>query len=174
MLGNGEKSCCFRVCGGREKLMQRPLLMSVAGGETIGSGRCAPSIFDCNCTMASLSQWIKFRDSGYKDTHFPPQFGRNKCIFCYNTIGQNVSHLITIEKFTSRELLVSDLQTCLTDYQHFTKAPEKAKQIVNYLYKTEGRNFFVRKTYNFKTFLYLCPDIPIYNSQTNIQNIINA
>ena len=81
LLGNGEKSWCFRVCGGRGKQMQRPLLMSVAGGEIIGSVRSAPSIFDCNFTMASLSQWIKFRDFGYKDTHFPPQFGREKGIF---------------------------------------------------------------------------------------------
>ena len=158
--------------------MQRPPLIFAAGGETICSGRCTPSNFDFCYTTASLSQWIKFRDFGYKDTHFLPQFDRNKCIFSYNTIGQNVSHLITIKKFASRKLLVSDLQTCPTDYQHFTKTPKKVKIFVNYLYKTEGRNFFVRKTYNFKTFLYLCPDIPIYiiidNSQTNIQNIINA
>ena len=77
-LGNGEKSWCFRVCGGRGKPMLRPPLMSVAGGETIGSVRCATNIIDYNITMASLSQWIKFRDIGYKDTHFSPQFGINK------------------------------------------------------------------------------------------------
>ena len=79
-LGNGEKSWCFRVCGGREKPMLRPPLIFAAGGKTICSRRCAPSIIDCNFTMASLSQWIKFSDFGYKDTHFSPQFGRNKCI----------------------------------------------------------------------------------------------
>jgi hypothetical protein len=80
LLGNGEKSWCFRVCGGRGKPMLRPPLLSVAGGKTICSGRCAPNIIDYNITMAFLSQWIKFRDFGYKNTHFSPQFGRNKCI----------------------------------------------------------------------------------------------
>ena len=79
--GNGEKSCYFRVCGGREKHMQRPPLIFAVGGKTFCSRRCAPSCFDYDFTMAFLSQWIKVRDFGYKDTHFPPQFGREKGIF---------------------------------------------------------------------------------------------
>ena len=87
LLGNGEKSWCFRVCGGRGKQMQRPLLMSVAGGETIGSGRCAPNSFDYKFTMASLSQLIKSRGFGYKDTHFLPQFDRKKAFLQHNLLN---------------------------------------------------------------------------------------
>jgi hypothetical protein len=61
--------------------MQRPPLIFATGGEAIRSGRCAPSLFDYNITKESLSQRIKFRDFGYKDTNFPPQFGRKKGIF---------------------------------------------------------------------------------------------
>ena len=84
-LGNEEKSCCFRVCGGRDKLMQRPPLIFTAGGKTICSGRCAPSILENSNTITSLSQRIKFRAFGYKDTHFPPHFGRKKH-FCNNNL----------------------------------------------------------------------------------------
>ena len=50
-------------------------------GKQFAAGAAHQVYYDYIITKDSLSQWIKFRDFGYKDTHFPPQFGREKGIF---------------------------------------------------------------------------------------------
>jgi hypothetical protein len=94
--------------------MQRPPLIFAAGGETICSGRCTPSNFDFCYTTASLSQWIKFRDFGYKDTHFPRQFGRKEGVFattiyatCFVVLNSKTVRSSAVQTFLSivRKLL---------------------------------------------------------------------
>ena len=158
--GNGEKSCCFRVCGGRGKLMQRPPLIFAAGGETICSGRWAPSNFDFNYTMASLSQWIKFSDFGYKDTHFPPHFGRKKCIFAttiYSTffavLNSKTVKSSGVQKETELPKLILLQFNVICDNQHNLR--------VKSCNQNESKKILTLVVILFNIFSYLCSKVQL-------------
>lgn len=60
-------------------------------------------------------------------------------LFC-EKIGQNTSRLITTEKFASWKRGVCALKTRTLEFQEVTKALEKTKLLVNFLYKTRRVN----------------------------------